>query len=1009
MQHPSLKKLCGLFASAAIALVLVGCKGSDGRNGQDGAAGTPGTPGPAYAADITTYSADDWAALTLKAKITKVTPGNQPVVNFTITDGHNVPLKGFGQFTSKASTAQYTSYPNLGFAIAKLVPGTAASPDRWVSYIVTGNPTAAAPTTWVPGKPSTDNIGTLVDNGDGTYAYTFRRDISQTSAQLNAYTYTGNNLKADLDDVSYQPTLTHRITLYVGGIARGTGSAAAGDRSFNTPDGSDSGVKGVYVLNPANDVFDFIPSTGAAVTSTNLQKEITSVDKCFTCHAKFEFHAGGRQDTRYCVVCHTDQRKYGVKDATVTLTVGAAADHSQDTISLLDSGGKSTESGKFRGLATGDFTSFVHRLHRGEMLNVKGYAYASLGFDATYPQDLRNCVKCHTASTATPQGDNWFNKPSRMACGGCHDNIDFQSGYGHWNPSDGSPNPQLTDANCAGCHTAAYIKLDHIPVVAPNSNNAWLVNGGNTNTNASFVAAFNTNLPPPAKYITWDLKSVTINSSQQPVFVFRFLDSTTTPAVPIVFNAAPASADGTVELVTLPDGTQFVGGPSLYLAFAMPQDGIATPADPNATISVYVRNLWNKTAVVNTATAGGAAANVSAGTMTYDAASGYYTATLTAYKVPTNASLIYGGIGYTYGIGKITDAFNTQPLTQVSNLSTGLPVWMANMYAYTAKTTTLGTGQGGLSVPAPNVFLPIASLPAGFPQYPGTAGLDSKGNKLGPANATRRKIVDDAKCNACHGKMGVFTEKVFHAGQRNNSDTCVWCHNTDRVNSGWGVNIKDAVHSIHGAGKRVNKYSWEYTAGDAYWNTTYPSPLNNCEICHVPGSYDFDNAKNAGAVPNLLWTTVATAQTTNLQAGTYLGVGSTVGYGTSSVVIVNGNEVVPTTTPASQAISPFVAAGANYGAGYATNFLAANAGANTREAAGTTLVNSPYVGACTGCHDTNVAIDHMRTNGGTFYGTRSSVINGTTGTFDVTKQEQCFLCHSAGKVADVQKVHMSFK
>jgi len=985
MQHPSLKKLCGLFASAVIALVLVGCKGSDGRNGQDGAAGTPGTPGPAYAADITTYSPDDWAGLTLKAKITRVTPGNQPVVNFTITDGHNLPLKGFGQFTSKTATAQYTGYPNLGFAIAKLVPGTAASPDRWVSYMVTNNPTAAAPTTWNPTKPTTDNIGTLVDNGDGSYAYTFRRDISQIGTELAKYTYSGNNVLADLDDVSYQPTLTHRITLYVGGIARGTGDTTLGDRSANSADGSNTGVKGVYILNPANDVFDFIPSTGAAVTSSNLQKEITSVDKCFTCHAKFEFHGGGRQDTRYCVVCHTDQRKYGIANATVTVTPGAAADHSQDTIAVTG------ESGKFRGLATGDFTSYIHRLHRGEMLNVKGYGYPGVG-EATYPQDLRSCVKCHTASTATPQGDNWFNKPSRLACGGCHDKIDFATGYGHWNPADGSPNPQLTDANCAGCHTAAYIKVDHVPVVPPNPGNSWLVSGGNTNTNASFVAAFDKNLPPPAKYITWDLKSVTLNSSQQPVFTFRFLDSTTTPAVPIVFNAAPASADGTVELFTLPDGTQFVGGPSVYLSFAMPQDGIQAPADPNATISAYIRNVWNKTAVVNTATQGNPTANVSTGTMTGPDGSGYYALTLTAYKVPTSATLLTGGIGYTYGIGAITAAFNTQPLTQVSNLSAGLPVWMANLYTYTPKTTTLGTGQGGLSVPAPNVWKAVSgTLPAGFSST---------------ANVARRKIVDDAKCNACHGKMGVFTEKVFHAGQRNNADSCVWCHNTDRVNSGWGVNTKDAVHSIHGASKRANKYSWEYTAGDYYWKTTYPSPLNNCEICHVPGSYDFENPKSTGAVPNLLWTTVATAQSTTTAAGTYLGVGSTTGYGAGSLVITTGTEVI---TSGNQAISPFVTAGSNYGAGYATNFLAANTGANTREAAGTTLVNSPYVGACTGCHDSNMALDHMRTNGGTFYGTRSSVINATTSTFDVTKIEQCFLCHSAGKIADVQKVHMTFK
>lgn len=981
MKHRPLKQLCGLFASAAIALVLIGCNGKAGQNGTNGTPGTPGTPGTNYALDITTLSADEWAGLTLNSQVTKVTMGAAPVVNFTITDGHNVPVKGFGQFTSWDKTkALYASYGNLGFSIAKLVPGTAGSPDRWVNYIVTSVPTVAAPTVWTPGKPNTENNGTLVDNGDGSYSYTFRHDLTQIAAQLAAFTYTGNNVQADLDDVSYQPTLNHRLTLYVGGIARNTGSAAAGDRSFNTPTGADSGVKGVYILNPANTVYDFVPSTGAVVASG---KEITSVDKCFTCHAKFEFHSGGRQDTRYCVVCHTDQRKYSVKDATITVTPGTGG--AADTIAVTG------ESGKFRGQATGNFTSYIHRLHRGEMLDVKGYGYPSVG-EATYPQDLRNCVKCHTASTATPQGDNWNLKPSRMACGGCHDKVDFATGYGHPNPVTGQPNPQLTDTNCSAseCHTPASIKISHLAVVAPDPNNAWKVSGGNSNTNASFVAAFSDNLPPPAKYVTWDLSSVTLNASQQPVFKFRFLDSTKSPAVPIVLNAAPAAADATVELFTLPDGTQFVGGPSLYLAFAMPQDGITTPADPNATVSVYIRNLWNKTAVVNTATAGNTAVNVSAGTMTGPDANGYYTATLTAYKIPTSATMLTGGIGYTYGIGKITDAQNTQPLTQVSNLSAGLPVWMANLYTYTPKTTTLGTGQGGLAVPAPNVWkLVSGTLPTGF-----------------AAQASRRKIVDNALCNNCHGKMGVFTEKVFHAGQRNDVDTCVWCHNTDKLNSGWGVNIKDAVHAIHGAGKRANKYSWEYTAGDTYWKTTYPSPLNNCEICHVPGSYDFDNAKNAGAVPNLLWTTVATSQSTTTTTGTYLGVGSTTGYGAGSLVIKTGTEVI---TTGNQAISPFVTAGSNYGAGYATNFLAANTGANTREAAGTTLVNSPYVGACTGCHDSNMAIDHMRTNGGSFYATRSSVIDPTTNTFDVKKIEQCFLCHSAGKVADVQKVHMNFK
>ena len=86
--------------------------------------------------------------------------------------------------TSKSATAVVASYPNLSFAIAKLVPGTSGGPSKWVSYIVTSVPssTTAAAT---PSRPSTDNTGTLVDNGDGSYKYTFYRDITTIKSQLD--------------------------------------------------------------------------------------------------------------------------------------------------------------------------------------------------------------------------------------------------------------------------------------------------------------------------------------------------------------------------------------------------------------------------------------------------------------------------------------------------------------------------------------------------------------------------------------------------------------------------------------------------------------------------------------------------------------------------------------------------------------------------------------------------------------------------------------------------------
>ena len=928
MKHRPLKQLCGLLASAAIALVLIGCKGADGQNGTNGTNGAPGTPAPVYATDIATLTPDEWAALTLKANVTSVTVTGTPVVNFTLTDGHNVPVKGFGNFTSKTSTAAFAGYPNLGFAIAKLVPGTNGSPSRWVSYMVTNNPTAAAPTVWAPTRPTTDNIGTLVDNGDGTYKYTFRRDISQTQAQLDAYTYTGANAKADLDDCTYNASLTHRVTVYVGGIARNTGDTTLGDRSANTLTGANTGILGVPILNPANAVYDFIPATGATPVET---REITSVDKCFSCHAKFEFHGGGRQDTRYCVVCHNDQRKYGFANSVEPYDPVAGQRKLQDR-------------------AIGDMPSFIHKMHMGEELTKPGYQYAGVLFnEITYPQDHRNCIKCHTNSTATPQGDNWKNKPSRMACGGCHDNVDFVTGTGH---NTFGPGAQPNDANCVTCHDAAGIQLYHIPVLPPNPANIYLglpAPNNNNNTNASFVAAFTNNLPTGAKKPTWEISSFTLNATSQPVIKFRIL-------LDGVAQALQTYTAGTVTEI-LPG---FVGGPSIYVAFTVPYDGITYPADWNATTSTYLKNIWRGDGLDMT---GVALANGSKATLSAPDATNTYTITFTNTVIPTTAGNLIAGIGYTYGLTA------TQPLTQTAGVVG--PPWAPNMYAYNVE----GKKQGGLAVPAPNVTKMVSgTLPTGFDATKQEA---------------RRAIVSNQKCNDCHGALGVFTASTYHAGQRNDAPTCEFCHNGQRVNSGWGVNTKDFVHALHGSGKRINKFSWESGVGQTYWKITYPSILNNCEACHVPGSYDFANAASSGEVPNLNWTTVATSTVPN-----------------PVPVILTGNE--PVSVGGTTYWSPFVTAGAIYGSGFS---YSASTGVTTQPAV-TTLVSSPYVAACSNCHDTPIAINHMKANGGSFYASRGSVqanpalpVAGAP----LVNKEQCFLCHSSGKIADVKLVHMNFK
>ena len=54
----------------------------------------------------------------------------------------------------------------------------------------------------MPTRPTTDQNGKLVDNGDGTYVYTFARDIPKVKDQVAAATVPATSNKADLGDLA---------------------------------------------------------------------------------------------------------------------------------------------------------------------------------------------------------------------------------------------------------------------------------------------------------------------------------------------------------------------------------------------------------------------------------------------------------------------------------------------------------------------------------------------------------------------------------------------------------------------------------------------------------------------------------------------------------------------------------------------------------------------------------------------------------------------------------------
>ena len=273
-----------------------------------------------------------------------------------------------------------------------------------------------------------------------------------------------------------------------------------------------------------------------------------------------------------------------------------------------------------------------------------------------------------------------------------------------------------------------------------------------------------------------------------------------------VFPPAPNPATGQPEICA-----NFMGAPSVYFVWAVPQDGIAKPGDFNVTASSYLRSLWN-----------GTATGTSAGTLTGPDGSGWYTATLTGATVATDAVMFTGGLGYSY------------------NARTSLPLTQTNLAAYP---TTMSTRPG---------------LTAGMPNaYGGLIVIAKNVQKVGTGFTGRRAIVEDARCNACHQELGTFTEDAFHAGQRNDGTTCSWCHTPNRNSGGWTADSIQIMHGIHGAAKRTVDYKWHATCPttattiddcEGFWEIVYPGVLARCEQCHIPGSYDFSNTASADAV-----------------------------------------------------------------------------------------------------------------------------------------------------------------
>jgi OmcA/MtrC family decaheme c-type cytochrome len=356
-------------------------------------------------------------AATITATITGVTISTtspaQPVVKFQLVNESGQPLSGL-------------TAGEIDFAVAKLIPaGTqlAAVPpqtaapaplvsSQWQSYIYTTATPASGGTTadpivgTTPQPQATVEAGTagkLVDNGDGTYQYTFAKDISADKA------------------VPYVPALTHRVGFEIRGVTNSAGTTIVA----NSP---------VYTLQP---------STGATTGIT--QFDIVDDTSCNGCHQNLAIHGGAREGVKYCVMCHNPSSIDPSSGNTLDFKVLVHAIHTG--AGLPNVTGKS-----FTGVTVSPTSNYY----------IYGYGGAVSDFSTVvFPQDdasgnnsavsgpgTRFCTVCHvTSDTNTPQAGNFSSAPSAAACGSCHDNVDFATGAGH-----SAANIVANDSQCSTCH-----------------------------------------------------------------------------------------------------------------------------------------------------------------------------------------------------------------------------------------------------------------------------------------------------------------------------------------------------------------------------------------------------------------------------------------------------------------------------------------------------------------------------------------------------------------------------
>ncbi|MBK6852511.1 MAG: OmcA/MtrC family decaheme c-type cytochrome [Burkholderiales bacterium] len=877
----------GLVALAVAA--LAGC----GGGGDDAVAPVvppTGTPVNAAILAASALPANDSAtnssapfAVVQSAGVPAVTINSPPKVNFTVI--------------SDGAVKSNLTFADVRVAIAKLVPGTDGNPDQWVNYVYATRAAAVASATRKDSAAVAATLGASAAFPAGTKVAATDTRMSATDNRLafnpdGYYTYT---FATDITDptktngVIYEPGLTHRIALQL------TYKNAAGETIRVDP------------------YYDFtIDAAGKSVpVNASQSRKMTDVASCNSCHEKLALHGGGRVDTQYCVMCHNN------------LTIDP-------------------NSGNNLNLST-----MTHKIHSAKLLKSKvGGENVTIGTadftEVGFPQDLRNCTKCHSAANpATPQGDNWKTKPTKEACLTCHAN----NAGSAWDTSHlvyaksaevngGTAKPNavakdLTNAQCATCHAVGT------PVSPENVH--WNQNEENS-----------------AKY-KMNIEDVTYNATTRVTTVKYFLSDPTNAnaAYDLVTSECTVSA-ATPPVTTCANTTKF-GNLRFYLGYQNMVGQATSPTTEFTAGSGISQYAYKGTNLGNN----------------------HYTLDLPA--IPENtATLVFSGTGRVVSLGQIKEnklqvKTNVLPRPDVVGQvpADRVSVVVQNTFKDVALTGTLKERRTVVSNDKCNACH-------------GALGTTSGANTLANAfHGGARDIVES--CSICHDVNRASSSNVM----------------TNGLPLYESYQFKRMIHGIHGNSKRTSPFTHGNRVRGAFGMDGVLTAAGGTFLADYTASIKVNNAATgttmtaiavgAPVAGGATFDTIATMMTDSVKA-------LKVAQGDTS----STNAVGAAENYAAEVAWPGV--GLNCNACHVNNSYKKDLsplGTVVFKDTGVTDPNqwkviSPKASSCTACHDSSNAIGHVTSFGASAFGDKVQA---------GLPQETCDDCHAPGGFKGVDIVH----